>query len=106
MPVQTRAQKKASAINNHINQMNKEEDEKQQAALILLKLNKDNEDLKYKLNINREILQKKKEELVKLREIKRLTDEYNMMRMIVLSYTEKADILEIRITELMSSIDN
>ena len=53
MPVQTRAQKKASAINNHINQMNKEEDEKQQAALILLKLNKDNEDLKYKLNINR-----------------------------------------------------
>jgi hypothetical protein len=106
MPVQTRAQKKASAINNHINQMNKEEDEKQQAALILLKLNKDNEDLKYKLNINHEILQKKKEELVKLREIKRLTDEYNMMRMIVHSYNEKADILEIRITELMSSIDN
>ena len=86
--------------------MNKEEDEKQQAALILLKLNKDNDDLKYKLNINREILQKKKEELVKLREIKRLTDEYNMMRMIVRSYNEKADILEIRITELMSSIDN
>ena len=49
---------------------------------------------------------KKKEELAILREIKRLTDEYNMMRMIVRSYDEKADALEIRITNLISSLDN
>ena len=42
----------------------------------------------------------------KLKEIKRLTDEYNMMRMIVRSYNEQVNILEMRITELMSSIDN
>ena len=51
-------------------------------------------------------LQKKKEELAILREIKRLTDEYNMMRMIVRSYDEKAEALEIRITKLISSLDN
>ena len=88
--VQTRAQKKAQMSQKH----------DIDAALVLLKLRKDHDDMLQKE------LQKKKEELAILREIKILTDEYNMMRMIVRSYDEKADALEIRITKLMSSLDN
>lgn len=102
MPVQTRSQLKSFQVNRDIEEINKEEDEKQKTALILLKIRKDNDDLKYQL---KQELQMKKEELKKLKEIKKLTDEYNMIKMIVNTYTEKAKILELEIIQLKSSMD-
>ena len=106
MPVQTRAQKKAAKVSKKDEETyeKKEEYENQQAALVLLKLKKDNADLWNSLKADEE-LAKKKAELEKLREIKRMTDEYNMVRMIIRTHTDKADSLEAKITTLMSSVD-
>ena len=105
MPVQTRAQKKAEqARNRGCFVYDKSDKQDVDAALILLKLKKDNADMWYSLMKDEE-LQKKKDELEKLREIKRMTDEYNMVSMIVRTHTDKADSLEAKITTLMSSID-
>ena len=58
---------------------NNSQDDKD-AALILLRLNKENDYLKKELNLDIvEELRKKKEELIKLKEIKKMTDKYNML---------------------------
>ena len=76
------------------------------AALILLRLNKENAVLKEELNLDLvEELRKKKEELIKLKEIKKMTSEYNRLYYNIKRQQEKADSLEIYISELLSSLD-
>ena len=114
MPVQTRAQKKAAQVSKNVEETyekkeeetyeKKDEDEMQQAALILLKLNKDNADLWNSLKADEE-LAKKKAELVTLKKIKRYTEKHNALKEIISIYTEQSDRLEAKITILMSSID-
>jgi len=76
------------------------------AALILLRLNKENDYLKKELNLDLvEELRKKKEELRKLKEIKKMTDKYNMLSSLIRIQQAEADRLEIAISELLSSQD-
>lgn len=76
------------------------------AALILLRLNKENDYLKKELNLDLvEELRKKKEELRKLKEIKKMTDKYNMLSSLIRNQQAEADRLEIAISELLSSQD-
>ena len=98
MPVQTRAQKKAMV---NVSQQNNHEVD---AALVLLKLKKDNDDMWNAMKADEE-LQKKKAELFTLKKIKRYTDKHKIIKEIISIYTEQADRLEIKITKLMSSID-
>ena len=100
MPVQTRSQKKKAMVNNP-KQNNHEVD----AALVLIKVKKENEDMWNSLKMEEE-LQKKKEELVKLKKAKRYTDRHNNLKEIISIYTQRADRLEMKITALLSSIDN
>ena len=106
MPVQTRAQKKAAQVSKRVEETHKkkDEDEMQQAALVLLKLKKDNADMWNSMKADEE-LEKKKAELVTLKKIKRYTEKHNTIKEIISIYTEQADRLEAKITTLMSSID-
>jgi len=84
---------------------NNSQDDKD-AALILLRLNKENAVLKEELNLDLvEELRKKKEELIKLKEIKKMTDKYNMLSSLIRNQQAEADRLEIAISELLSSQD-
>ena len=84
---------------------NNSQDDKD-AALILLRLNKENDYLKKELNLDLvEELRKKKEELIKLKEIKKMTDKYNMLSSLIRIQQAEADRLEIAISELLSSQD-
>lgn len=84
---------------------NNSQDDKD-AALILLRLNKENDYLKKELNLDLvEELRKKKEELRKLKEIKKMTDKYNMLSSLIRNQQAEADRLEIAISELLSSQD-
>ena len=84
---------------------NNSQDDKD-AALILLRLNKENAVLKEELNLDLvEELRKKKEELRKLKEIKKMTDKYNMLSSLIRIQQAEADRLEIAISELLSSQD-
>jgi len=84
---------------------NNSQDDKD-AALILLRLNKENDYLKKELNLDLvEELRKKKEELRKLKEIKKMTDKYNMLSSLIRIQQAEADRLEIAISELLSSQD-
>jgi len=84
---------------------NNSQDDKD-AALILLRLNKENAVLKEELNLDIvEELRKKKEELIKLKEIKKMTDKYNMLSSLIRIQQAEADRLEIAISELLSSQD-
>jgi len=84
---------------------NNSQDDKD-AALILLRLNKENAVLKEELNLDLvEELRKKKEELRKLKEIKKMTDKYNMLSSLIRNQQAEADRLEIAISELLSSQD-
>jgi hypothetical protein len=84
---------------------NNSQDDKD-AALILLRLNKENDYLKKELNLDIvEELRKKKEELRKLKEIKKMTDKYNMLSSLIRNQQAEADRLEIAISELLSSQD-
>jgi len=84
---------------------NNSQDDKD-AALILLRLNKENAVLKEELNLDLvEELRKKKEELIKLKEIKKMTDKYNMLSSLIRIQQAEADRLEIAISELLSSQD-
>lgn len=85
---------------------NNSQDDKD-AALILLRLNKENADLKKELNLDLvEELRKKKEELIKLKEIKKMTSEYNRLYYNIKRQQSQADSLESAISELLSSLDN
>jgi hypothetical protein len=84
---------------------NNSQDDKD-AALILLRLNKENDYLKKELNLDIvEELRKTKEELRKLKEIKKMTDKYNMLSSLIRNQQAEADRLEIAISELLSSQD-
>ena len=105
MSVQTRSQKKA--VSENVSSAFQKIDEKHEvdAVLILLKVKKDNADMWNSLKMEEE-LQKKKEELAKLKKAKRYTDRHNNLKEIISIYTQKADRLEMKITEILSSIDN
>jgi len=105
MPVQTRAQKKAAQVSKRGSFVyNKDDKHEVDAALVLLKLKKDNDDMWNTMKADEE-LQKKKAELVTLKKIKRYTDKHKTLKEIISIYTEQTDRLEIKITKLMSSID-
>ena len=72
------------------------------AALILLKLHKNNADRR--IQAEKE-LEEKKKELEKLRLIKKYTDEYNTLCMLSRIHQEEADRLELEITKLMSTVN-
>ena len=77
------------------------------AALILLRLHEENEDLKIELGLDIvEELRKKKEELRILKDIKKMTSEYNRLYYNIKRQQEEADSLESAISELLSSLDN
>ena len=125
MPVQTRNQKKEKkkksearkariaelkaelGISENVSSAFQKIDEKHEvdAALVLLKVKKDNADMWNSLMMEEE-LKKKKDELIKLKKVKRYTDRYNNLKEIISIYTQRADRLEMKITEILSSIDN
>tara|TARA_B100000035_G_scaffold32776_1_gene24916 strand:- start:582 stop:857 length:276 start_codon:yes stop_codon:yes gene_type:complete len=75
-----------------------------ETALIMLKLHKEYVDKRkeeeYIIELN-----EKKQELEKLRLIKKYTDQYNTLSLLVRIYQSEIDKLEIEITELMSTIN-
>ena len=78
-------------------------------ALIMLKLHKEAADNRIREENNvtsaLEDLNNKKKELGKLRLIKKYTDQYNTLTMLLRIYQEEADRLELEITKLMSTIN-
>ena len=77
-------------------------------ALIMLKLHKEAADhrIREENNITAlEDLNNKKQELDKLRLIKKYTDQYNTLTMLSRIHQEEADKLEMEITKLMSTIN-
>ena len=72
------------------------------AALVMLKLHKDNADRH--IQAEKE-LEEKKKELEKLRLIKKYTDQYNTLTMLTRIHQEEADRLELEITKLMSTVN-
>jgi hypothetical protein len=95
------------AVSENVSSAFQKIDEKHEvdAALVLLKVKKDNADMWNSLMMEEE-LKKKKDELIKLKKVKRYTDRYNNLKEIISIYTQRADRLEMKITEILSSIDN
>ena len=71
-------------------------------ALVMLKLHKDNADKR--IQAEKELAEKKKE-LEKLRLIKKYTDQYNTLTMLIKIQQSEADRLEMKITKLMSTVN-